>query len=286
MTQRDYNKDIKIIENHIFKYFTSIDEYQKKVYESMLYSLSSGGKRVRPLMAVMVYRSIAGEDYTKVLPFATAIEMIHTYSLIHDDLPAMDDDDIRRGKPTNHKVFSEAIAILAGDGLLNMATEVLARELESIEDIEELKRALKAMRYMFTASGVHGMVGGQVIDLGFSEVRNLEVCETMYKLKTAALIRAAVVSAAIIAGANDEEITEFEEFANSLGMAYQMRDDILDAKDDIEKDNNTILNYINVEELKTRVDEYSERAMVALGKLKYDTEELEELTKSLVKRNY
>lgn len=286
MTQRDYNKDIKIIENHIFKYFTSIDEYQKKVYESMLYSLSSGGKRVRPLMAVMVYRSIAGEDYTKVLPFATAIEMIHTYSLIHDDLPAMDDDDIRRGKPTNHKVFSEAIAILAGDGLLNMATEVLARELESIEDIEELKRALKAMRYMFTASGVHGMVGGQVIDLGFSEVRNLEVCETMYKLKTAALIRAAVVSAAIIAGANDEEITEFEEFANSLGMAYQMRDDILDAKDDIEKDNNTILNYINVEGLKTRVDEYSERAMVALGKLKYDTEELEELTKSLVKRNY
>ncbi|MBL7574941.1 geranylgeranyl diphosphate synthase, type II [Peptoniphilus asaccharolyticus DSM 20463] len=286
MIQRDYNKDIKIIENHIFKYFTSIDEYQKKVYESMLYSLSSGGKRVRPLMAVMVYRSIAGEDYTKVLPFATAIEMIHTYSLIHDDLPAMDDDDIRRGKPTNHKVFSEAIAILAGDGLLNMATEVLARELESIEDIEELKRALKAMRYMFTASGVHGMVGGQVIDLGFSEVRNLEVCETMYKLKTAALIRAAVVSAAIIAGANDEEITEFEEFANSLGMAYQMRDDILDAKDDIEKDNNTILNYINVEELKTRVDEYSERAMVALGKLKYDTEELEELTKSLVKRNY
>ncbi|WP_455257098.1 polyprenyl synthetase family protein [Peptoniphilus asaccharolyticus] len=286
MTQRDYNKDIKIIENHIFKYFTSIDEYQKKVYESMLYSLSSGGKRVRPLMAVMVYRSIAGEDYTKVLPFATAIEMIHTYSLIHDDLPAMDDDDIRRGKPTNHKVFSEAIAILAGEGLLNMATEVLARELESIEDIEELKRALKAMRYMFTASGVHGMVGGQVIDLGFSEVRNLEVCETMYKLKTAALIRAAVVSAAIIAGANDEEITEFEEFANSLGMAYQMRDDILDAKDDIEKDNNTILNYINVEELKTRVDEYSERAMVALGKLKYDTEELEELTKSLVKRNY
>lgn len=237
-------------------------------------------------MAVMVYRSIAGEDYTKVLPFATAIEMIHTYSLIHDDLPAMDDDDIRRGKPTNHKVFSEAIAILAGDGLLNMATEVLARELESIEDIEELKRALKAMRYMFTASGVHGMVGGQVIDLGFSEVRNLEVCETMYKLKTAALIRAAVVSAAIIAGANDEEITEFEEFANSLGMAYQMRDDILDAKDDIEKDNNTILNYINVEGLKTRVDEYSERAMVALGKLKYDTEELEELTKSLVKRNY
>lgn len=286
MTQRDYNQDIKIIENHIFKYFTSIDEYQKKVYESMLYSLSSGGKRVRPLMAVMVYRSIVGEDYTKVLPFATAIEMIHTYSLIHDDLPAMDDDDIRRGKPTNHKVFSEAIAILAGDGLLNMATEVLARELESIEDIEELKRALKAMRYMFTASGVHGMVGGQVIDLGFSEVRNLEVCETMYKLKTAALIRAAVVSAAIIAGANDEEITEFEEFANSLGMAYQMRDDILDAKDDIEKDNNTILNYINVEELKTRVDEYSERAMVALGKLKYDTEELEELTKSLVKRNY
>lgn len=286
MTTRDYSEDIKIIENHIFKYFTSIDEYQKKVYESMLYSLSSGGKRIRPLMSVMVYRAIVGEDYTKVLPFATAIEMIHTYSLIHDDLPSMDDDDIRRGKPTNHKVFTEAIAILAGDGLLNMAMEVLARELESIEDVSELKRALKAMRYMFTASGVHGMVGGQVIDLGFSEVRNLEVCETMYKLKTAALIRAAVVSSAILAGANDEEIAEFEEFANSLGMAYQMRDDLLDAKDDIEKENNTILNYIGVKELEAKVDEYSEKAMLALEKLKYNTEELEELTKSLIKRNY
>lgn len=286
MTTRDYSEDIKIIENHIFKYFTSIDEYQKKVYESMLYSLSSGGKRIRPLMSVMVYRAIAGEDYAKILPFATAIEMIHTYSLIHDDLPSMDDDNIRRGKPTNHKVFTEAIAILAGDGLLNMAVEVLARELESIEDLSELKRALRAMRYMFTASGVHGMVGGQVIDLGFSEVRNLEVCETMYKLKTAALIRAAVVSSAILAGASDEEIAEFEEFANCLGMAYQMRDDLLDAKDDIEKENNTILNYISDKDLEEKVDEYSGKAILALGKLKYNTEELEELTRSLIKRNY
>ncbi|MDY2987188.1 MAG: polyprenyl synthetase family protein [Peptoniphilus sp.] len=286
MTTRDYSEDIKIIENHIFKYFTSIDEYQKKVYESMLYSLSSGGKRIRPLMSVMVYRAIVGEDYAKILPFATAIEMIHTYSLIHDDLPSMDDDNIRRGKPTNHKVFTEAIAILAGDGLLNMAVEVLARELESIEDLSELKRALRAMRYMFTASGVHGMVGGQVIDLGFSEVRNLEVCETMYKLKTAALIRAAVVSSAILAGASDEEIAEFEEFANCLGMAYQMRDDLLDAKDDIEKENNTILNYISDKDLEEKVDEYSGKAILALGKLKYNTEELEELTRSLIKRNY
>lgn len=283
---RDYTEEIKTVENFMFKYFTSIDEYQKKVYESMLYSLSSGGKRIRPLLSILVYKAIAGDDYAKVVPFAATIELIHTYSLIHDDLPAMDNDDIRRGKPTNHKVFSESVAILAGDGLLNMSAEVLSREIENIDDIDEMKKALKAMRYIFTASGVHGMIGGQVIDLGYSDNNNLEVCETMYKLKTAALIRASIVSSAIIAGASSEEITIFEGFANSLGMAYQMQDDLLDIKDDLERENNTILNYLSPEELTVKIESYTKKALDALNELKYNTEELEDLTKMLVGRDH
>lgn len=283
---RDYSKEIKSIETYMFQYFTAIDEYQKKVYESMLYSLSSGGKRIRPLISVMTYRSIAGEDYSKIVPFASAIELIHTYSLIHDDLPAMDNDDIRRGKPTNHKVYSEAVAILAGDGLLNMSMEILSREIESIDDIFEIKKALRAIRYIFNASGVHGMIGGQVIDLGYTEISNKEVCESMYKLKTSALIRAAVVSSAILAGATDEEITTFEEFANSLGMAYQMQDDFLDSKSDLEKDNNTILKYISLKELESEITNYTQIALNSLNKLKYDTQELEDLVKFLVGRKY
>lgn len=283
---KEYSEDIKTIENYMFSFFTSIDEYQKKVYESMLYSLSSGGKRLRPLLSILTYKAIAGEDFTEVVPFAAAIEFIHTYSLIHDDLPEMDDDDIRRGKPTNHKVFSEALAILAGDGLLNMAAEILSREIESMQDIEKIKKSLRAMKYMFTAAGVHGMIGGQVIDLGYADADSLEVCETMYRLKTAALIRAAVVSGAIIAGADSKEITNFEEFANNLGIAYQLKDDLLDADEDLEKENNTILKYLSKSELEVKITEYTQKALDILNSMKYDTTGLKELTAQLVGREF
>lgn len=281
----NYNEMISSIDNYIYKNFTAADEYQKKVYESMRYSLSSGGKRVRPILSLLTYNMITGEeDFEKVLPFACAIELIHTYSLIHDDLPAMDDDDIRRGKPTNHKVYSEAIAILAGDGLLNMATEVISRELENYTDIDDVKKAIKALKYIFTASGVHGMIGGQVIDMVYTENMNQDICEAMYKLKTAALIKASVVSAALLAGANDDVIATLEEYSNCIGIAYQMRDDVLDKDKDLQNDTNTMLKYKSVDEINERIEELTQRAQAQLDSLEFDTSQLSEFADLLMNR--
>ncbi|MGO3751475.1 MAG: polyprenyl synthetase family protein [Peptoniphilaceae bacterium] len=283
---RDYSELISELDNYIYKNFTAADEYQKKVYESMTYSLSSGGKRIRPLLCLITYIAMSdSKDYSKALPFAAAIELIHTYSLIHDDLPAMDDDDIRRGKPTNHKVYSEAIAILAGDGLLNMSMELLTRELEAYEDLDDLKRAIKAMKYIFYASGVHGMIGGQVIDLDFEDDMSLEICESMYKLKTAALLRAAIVSGAILAGATDSEVAALEEFSNCIGISYQIKDDILDKDLDKKKEKNTILKFNSVEDLNLRIASLTERAKKELKTIDHDTSELEYYANKLMNRS-
>ncbi len=278
------NNLISIIDNYLYTNFAVVDEYQKKVYESMNYSLSSGGKRIRPILCILSYSDISGgEDIEKVLPYAAAIEMIHTYSLIHDDLPAMDNDDLRRGKPTNHKVFSEAIAILAGDGLLNMAAELLSKNLESYEDMEELKRAIKAMRYIFNASGTHGLIGGQVIDLEQSKDMTVDLFENMYKLKTAALIRASIVSGGIIAGANDEELASLEEFANCIGIAYQIKDDLIDNKQDEERD--TILKHSTEEELLERIENLTHRGKEELKSIDRNTEKLQNYADFLMNRS-
>ncbi|SHG98282.1 geranylgeranyl diphosphate synthase, type II [Anaerosphaera aminiphila DSM 21120] len=280
-----YSELIESIDNYIYKNFTAVDEYQKKVYESMTYSLFSGGKRVRPILGILTYKALSGsDDYEEILPFAVAVELIHTYSLIHDDLPAMDDDDIRRGKPTNHRVYSEAIAILAGDGLLNMSAEVLSKEIETYDDLAKVKKAIKAMKYIFTASGVHDLIGGQVIDIEYNDDMNYDICEIMYKLKTAALIRASVVSAGIIAGASEEEIASLEEFANCVGIAYQIEDDILDEELDQKKEKNTMLKFKTKEELLSRIEDLTIRANNELDSLEYDTTELKEFAELLMNR--
>lgn len=281
----DYKSLISEIDNYLYNYFTPIDEYQKKVYDSMLYSLSSGGKRIRPLLCLLTYNAITGsEDYSKILPFAAAIECIHTYSLIHDDLPAMDNDDFRRGKPTNHKVYSEVIAILAGDGLLNMAAEILSKEIEKYDNLEEMKRTLKAMKYIFNSSGANGMIGGQVIDMEYSSIMNLDMCETMYKLKTAALIKASMVSAAIVAGVEDNEVTIFETIANNIGVAYQIEDDILDEDSDADKEKNTMTKFKNVDELKEEIVRLTDTAENYLDEFNYNTEDLKKFIRALINR--
>ncbi|WP_138159747.1 polyprenyl synthetase family protein [Peptoniphilus catoniae] len=284
------NEDlIELIDNSIFKNFSVIDDYQKVVYESMIYSLSSGGKRVRPILCLLTYAAIKDEDwdgdYEKVLPYAVAMELIHTYSLIHDDLPAMDNDDLRRGKPTNHKVYSEAIAILAGDGLLNMSAEILSKNLEQyLDEPEDLKRAVKAMKYIFNASGTHGMIGGQVIDLNCGEDTEIDIFENMYKLKTAALIRTSIVSGAIMAGAVDEEIASLEEFSNCIGIAYQIKDDLIDEDLDDNKNKSTISNHKTKEELEERINNLTLRAKEELKNLKHNTDSLEKYVDMLVAR--
>lgn len=195
--------------------------------EAMQYSLLSGGKRLRPIL-LMAAADAVGSTGEKFLTTAAAIEMIHTYSLIHDDLPAMDDDDYRRGKLTNHKVFGEAIAILAGDALLTLAFEVMLRQ----KDVADSAR-IAVVDEMSRAAGMSGMVGGQTIDLQ-SEGKSidLETLRRMHLGKTGALFRAAIRSGAILAGASPQQLSALTAYAESFGLAFQITDDILDVAGD------------------------------------------------------
>ena len=194
-----------------------------RLRESMLYSLEAGGKRLRPVLCLTT-AALCGLDPQKALPFAAAIEMIHTYSLIHDDLPAMDDDDLRRGKPSNHKAFDEATAILAGDGLLTDAFWILTQtEVAPV-------RLLMAMKELAHAAGSAGMVGGQQWDMIHTGKPNISLHElqTMHAMKTGALLRASCLCGAILAGAEQREQEAMAAYGAALGAAFQIADDILD----------------------------------------------------------
>lgn len=204
----------------------------KTVVEAMRYSLMAGGKRLRPVLMLAAYK-LFSEDLNKVLPYAAAIEMIHTYSLIHDDLPAMDNDDYRRGKPTNHKVFGEGIAILAGDGLLNYSYELMLRD--AVEK-ENPRPYLRASYELAAASGINGMIGGQTVDLeSESKLISADTLHYIHTKKTAAIISASLKAGAIIGGGTDTDIDRMENIGTSLGLAFQIQDDILDIVGDQEK---------------------------------------------------
>ena len=269
---------------------TSMDHknsYQKKIYEAMEYSLFTGGKRLRPIIALKAYE-IFDANLEKILPFAAAIEMIHTYSLIHDDLPSMDDDDFRRGKPTNHKVFGEAMAILAGDGLLNLAFETMLNyTINNSHSIDEYKCYVRAMEEISIYSGTNGMIGGQVLDVlgGFENMDELKLIY-MYRTKTAGLIQASLVSGAIIGGANDEYIEKLRKFGLNLGLAYQIKDDILDYAEDESINKMTYLKYFDLNTCKEEVEILSKKAMDILDSFNgIDIDFFKDLTKFLINRN-
>ncbi len=195
------------------------------IKESMLYSLEAGGKRIRPLLLFATLASF-GKETKKGLKMAAAIEMIHTYSLIHDDLPSMDDDDLRRGMPTNHKVFGEAMAILAGDALLTYSFQLI---METDDEYADAKTKLMLIKELSQAAGAEGMVGGQVADiLGENKNLSLEQLEYIHIHKTGKLLNCSVVAGAILAGADSKTIATLSQFAFHLGLAFQIRDDILD----------------------------------------------------------
>ncbi|MDF2889663.1 MAG: geranylgeranyl pyrophosphate synthase [Clostridia bacterium] len=201
------------------------------IVEAMRYSLLAGGKRLRPILAIMACELFDG-DIKEVLPFACGIEMIHTYSLIHDDLPAMDNDDYRRGKPTNHKVFGEGFAILAGDALLNKAFEIMHQALVKTPKLEYIKAAA----YISKASGTAGMIGGQCIDLHYENKQiDSKLLNAMHDKKTGAMIKAPLVAGALIAGAKEEDVQRLEKFGQLIGLAFQISDDILDVEGSSEK---------------------------------------------------
>ncbi|MDR4888871.1 polyprenyl synthetase family protein [Fredinandcohnia sp. QZ13] len=195
------------------------------IKDAMHYSLEAGGKRIRPLLLLGTLHSF-GKDEGIGIPTACAIEMIHTYSLIHDDLPSMDDDDLRRGKPTNHKVFGEAIAILAGDALLTYSFQIIS---ETMKDQISPEKKLLLITELAKASGPEGMVGGQVADMkGEGAVLNLEELEYIHRHKTGKLLAYSVIAGAILADATSEQLEKLTQFAHHLGLAFQIRDDILD----------------------------------------------------------
>ena len=211
-----------------------------RVREAMQYSLLAGGKRLRPTLSLAAAEAIAMANATDVeegralaLPVACALELVHTYSLIHDDLPAMDDDTLRRGRPTSHVVFGEGLAILAGDGLLTEAFALMAREPEDAEDLSLAARKLRAIRIVADAAGPCGMVGGQAIDLeasGTGAAFDADGLRAMHARKTGALIRASAAAGAVMAGADAAQLAAIERFASELGLAFQIVDDILDVE--------------------------------------------------------
>ena len=226
MTQLEFenilNNDISIVEDRLIKLLPECANGQDEVIKAMKYSLSNGGKRLRPGLCLEFARA-CGADRFEALDFACAVEYIHTYSLIHDDLPCMDDDDMRRGKPSCHKEFGEATALLAGDALLTHAFQILAGA-----ELDDKKIAL-ACGLLAQNAGVQGMVGGQVIDLKYeSETPDLQQLLSVHRLKTGALISAACLLGCIAAGADDEKIAAASAFAYDLGVAFQIKDDILD----------------------------------------------------------
>lgn len=232
---KDYIEDKKsAIEEGLRKLWKGFDGFPPSLYSSMEYSLFAGGKRIRPILVIAAAEAV-GSNMEKVMPVALAIEMIHTYSLIHDDLPAMDNDDLRRGKPTNHKVFGEATAILAGDGLLTMAFTILSDRKLWDNDISS-EKILRIIHEIGIAAGPAGMVGGQQIDIE-SEGKELELTalEGLHRRKTGALIKVSVMAGGIAGKASEQELMSLTEYGEKIGLAFQICDDIIDVVGDIEE---------------------------------------------------
>lgn len=285
------SEKIKVVDSYLLKYFPKKDNLQKTIYEAMEYSLFAGGKRIRPILAMSVCEMLGGK-IEDVMPFACALEMIHTYSLIHDDLPCMDDDDLRRGKPTSHKVFGEGMAVLAGDALLNCAFETALKH-----SVFEPFVTLDCMNALFSASGTEGMIGGQVIDLeNEGKKTSAETLETLHLLKTGALICAAAKIGALCADVPNSDIIRVCEFAKNLGIAFQIKDDILDVEGNVEElgkpigsdqdnEKSTFVTLYGIETAKKMLKDYTDKATDLIKVYKEKSEFLENFALYLLERS-
>lgn len=293
-----YQEKKLIVEDTIYSYLPSLDEKSIKVYNAMQYSLEAGGKRLRPVLLLSACEFCEGDIY-QALPYACAIEMIHTYSLIHDDLPSMDNDDFRRGKLSNHKVYGEAMAILAGDGLLNTAMEIICSDiLSSTTDLEITRKKVLAASEIFEASGCKGMIGGQAADIE-SEKKELSegFLDYIHTKKTSALLTACMRAGAILGNANDEVLADLTEFAQNMGLAFQITDDILDvcgnqqlmgkAVGSDEKLNKmTYPSLYGIENSKAKVKELEKKSLLILDKYSEKSNFLKNLLLYLTDRSF
>jgi len=292
---KQLNKYIKEIDINLKEALPKEKEIPNVIIEAMNYSVSAGGKRLRPILLIEAAKCI-GAEKNKVLPLACAMELIHTYSLIHDDLPAMDNDDYRRGKLTNHKVFGEGMAILAGDALLNYSFELMINNVP--EDNIELKNYVKAIQEITNAAGIKGMIGGQVKDLECEgKTMDLDSLHYIHTHKTGALIRASLRAGAIAAGATSDELTDLTIYGEKLGLAFQIVDDILDVIGDEKKlgkpigsdNSNQKLTYASIygiEKSKEMIDKLLDEALQIIKPFGSKSNFLRELGIFICKRDY
>lgn len=284
---------IKEIEEVLAKYLPEPEGYQKLIMEAMAYSVTAGGKRLRPMLMKETYVMFGGEGEL-VEPFMAAIEMIHTYSLVHDDLPAMDNDEYRRGRRTTHVVYGEGMGILAGDALLNFAFETAVKAFELVP--KQAQRIAGALKILAGKAGIYGMIGGQVVDVAScGENLTQEMLDFIYELKTGALIESAMMIGAVLAGAGNEEVRTVERIASLTGLAFQIQDDILDVTGTTEElgkpvhsdEKNEKTTYVTLKGLEravAEVEQISEEAISLLRGLSRENPYLEELLKALVHR--
>lgn len=281
------------IEAIIDSYLPEIEGYQKTVIDAMHYTIKAGGKRLRPMLMQETFRLFGGEG--KVIePFMAAIEMIHTYSLIHDDLPALDNDDYRRGRKTAHVVYGEDMAILAGDALLNYAFETASKAFDMDYDSQKVGKAFQTLS---SKPGIHGMIGGQVADvLWTGDMINLEQLLFIHRLKTSALIECSMMIGAILAGATKEQVQIVEKIGENIGIAFQIQDDVLDVistteelgkpvGSDEEQGKVTYVALKGLEESQKDVELYTMEAIGRLDSLPYENTFLRELLLYLIHRN-
>lgn len=292
-----YNEYLNTVNQALCTYIVEKDTPEATIYRAMKYSLLAGGKRLRPVLSLAVGEML-GMDAGDVLPYACALEMIHTYSLIHDDLPAMDNDDYRRGRLTNHKVFGEAMAILAGDALLTYAFEIVTRDLQLSAAKGHISGKAAAAACIANCAGTAGMIGGQVVDLeSEGKAISAELLKYMHKCKTGALIKAAVVIPAEIAGVETEVKEQLVLFAENLGLAFQIKDDLLDVEGNLEamgkaagsdaaRNKSTYVTLYGVEKSKAMLADTTENAVRALDGFGVRGLFLKELAYHLLKRDH
>ncbi|MCR8745247.1 polyprenyl synthetase family protein [Romboutsia lituseburensis] len=282
------------VEQLLNKYMPKEEGYQQTIMEAMNYSLSAGGKRLRPILTLEACKIVGGNE-EDAIPFAVAIEMIHTYSLIHDDLPALDNDDLRRGRKTNHIVFGEDMAILAGDALLNYAFEVM---LSSSVGKKNPEKYLRAINEIAKSSGIYGMIGGQVVDVQ-SENQQIpkEKLDYIHNNKTAAIIIGCMRAGAIIGGADEEQTDEITQYAKNIGLSFQIVDDILDivgdetklgkkVGSDIDNNKSTYPSLLGLEKSKDIANELINEAKISIQKLSENVEFLNGLADYIIAREY
>ena len=292
----NFNEELKKrteeAERVIRKYLPEESGFAKTMAEAMNYSMTAGGKRLRPILIRETYRLFGGEGVL-CEPFMAAMEMIHTHSLIHDDLPALDNDDYRRGRLTTHKVYGESMGVLSGVALLNRAYEVMISAFDLTEDKE---RVIAAMRIMADKTGINGMLGGQSVDVeNDGKPLEREMLDYIYKNKTSALIEASMMTGAVLAGASEEELEVVEQAAENIGLAFQIQDDILDVTSTQEElgkpihsdEKNNKVTYVSLMGAPAaagKVKELSEHAVELLNSLDRKNEFLDLLVESLISR--